>query len=43
VNQLAASALLEGFAQEAPRISAGIVEAAAADMDAYMGTAARAR
>lgn len=41
VNQLAASALLEGFAREAGRISAEVVEAAAADLEAYMGTSSR--
>ena len=43
VNQLAASALLEGFAREADPIPADVVEAAAADLAAYMGTAPRAR
>ncbi len=43
VNQLAANALLEGFAREALRIGAEIVEAAAADLATHMGTAARAR
>jgi type II secretory pathway predicted ATPase ExeA len=43
VNQLAACALLEGFAREAFRISADVVEAAASDIGAYMGTAPRAR
>ena len=43
VNQVAASALLEAFAREAERISAEVVEAAAADLAAYLGTAARAR
>ena len=43
VNQVAAGALLEGFAREAESISADIVEAAAADLAAYLGTAARAR
>ena len=43
VNQVAASALLEAFAREADRISAEVVEAAAADLAAHLGTAARAR
>ncbi|BDG05886.1 ExeA family protein [Anaeromyxobacter oryzae] len=43
VNQLAASALLEGFAREAGTLTADVVEAAAADLAAYMGTAPRAR
>jgi type II secretory pathway predicted ATPase ExeA len=43
VNQLAATALLEGFAREAATISAEVVEAAAADLGAYLGTAPRAR
>ena len=38
VNQLAANALLEGFAREAARVDAGIVAAAAADLDAFLGT-----
>ena len=37
VNQLAASALLEGFARDAREVDAAIVEAAAADLDAYLG------
>jgi len=43
VNQIAASTLLEGFAREEPRISGELVEAAASDMSAYLGTAPRAR
>lgn len=43
VNQIAASALLEGFAREAGRISAEIVEAAAADLATHLGTGGRAR
>jgi general secretion pathway protein A len=43
VNQLAAGALLEGFAREQAAISADVVEAAAADVGAYLGTAPRAR
>lgn len=43
VNQLAASALLEGFSREADRIDASVVEAAAADLEAYMGTPPGAR
>jgi type II secretory pathway predicted ATPase ExeA len=43
VNQVAASALLEAFAREADRIGAEVVEAAAADLAAHLGTAARAR
>ncbi len=42
VNQLAANALLEGFAREAAIISAEVVDAAAADLAAYMGTGSRA-
>jgi type II secretory pathway predicted ATPase ExeA len=43
LNQLAASALLEGFAREAATISEEVVEAAASDHAAYMGTAPRPR
>lgn len=43
VNQLAANALLEGFSREADRIDASVVEAAAADLEAYMGTPPGAR
>ncbi len=43
VNQVAAGALLEAFAREAPSVSAEIVEAAAADLAAHLGTSARAR
>ena len=43
VNQVAAGALLEGFAREVDRISAEVVEAVASDMAAHMGTASRAR
>ena len=43
VNQVAAGALLEAFAREAESVSADVVEAAAADLAAYLGTAARAR
>jgi type II secretory pathway predicted ATPase ExeA len=43
VNQVAAGALLEGFARELDRIPAEVVEAAAADLAANLGTAARAR
>jgi type II secretory pathway predicted ATPase ExeA len=43
VNQVAASALLEAFAREAGGISAEIVEAAAADLAAHLGTAPGAR
>jgi type II secretory pathway predicted ATPase ExeA len=42
-NQVAASALLEGFAREAEVISGDVVEAAAADLAAYLGTAPRPR
>ena len=42
-NQVAAGALLEGFAREAERISAEVVEVAAADLAAHLGTAERAR
>jgi len=38
LNQLAAGALLEGFAREAETISADVVEAAAADRAAYLGS-----
>jgi hypothetical protein len=37
VNQLAASALLEAFGRDAHEVDAAIVEAAAADLDAYLG------
>jgi type II secretory pathway predicted ATPase ExeA len=37
VNQLAASALLEGFARDATTIDTAIIEAAVADRDAYLG------
>lgn len=43
VNQIAASALLEGFSREVDRIGAEVVEAAASDLDAYMGTPGGAR
>lgn len=43
VNQVAAGALLEGFAGEAQVITADLVEAAAADLASHLGTAARAR
>jgi type II secretory pathway predicted ATPase ExeA len=43
VNQVAASALLEGFAREADALTAEVVEAAASDLAAYLGTAPRAR
>lgn len=43
VNQLAASALLEGFAREATRIGPEIVDAAAADLAAYLGGPGGAR
>jgi type II secretory pathway predicted ATPase ExeA len=42
LNQLAANALLEGFSREAASISAEVVDAAAADLAAYMGTGSRA-
>jgi general secretion pathway protein A len=38
VNQLAASALLEGFARDAEVVDATVVEAAVSDRDAYLGT-----
>jgi len=38
LNQLAANALLEAFARDAARIGAEIVDAAAADLAAYMGS-----
>jgi len=43
VNQLAASALLEGFAREAAQVDAEVVEAAAADLRAYLGSPPPAR
>ncbi|HEY6098235.1 MAG TPA: AAA family ATPase [Anaeromyxobacter sp.] len=43
VNQVAATALLEGFAREAEAISAEVVDSAASDLATHMGTAARAR
>lgn len=43
VNQVAASALLEAFGRDAGEIDAAIVEAAAADLDAYLGEAQRPR
>jgi type II secretory pathway predicted ATPase ExeA len=43
INQLAASALLEGFAREVTTISVDVVEAAAEDLAAHLGTPARAR
>jgi general secretion pathway protein A len=43
VNQLAASALLEGFAREASEISPEVVDAAAADLRAYLGSPLPAR
>ena len=39
VNQVAANALLEGFARDAQIISAEVVEAAAADLAVHLGTA----
>jgi len=38
INQLAANALLEAFGREEARIGADVVEAAAADLAAYMGS-----
>ena len=43
VNQLAASALLEGFARDAVGIDAALVEAAAADLRAFLGGPPAAR
>jgi general secretion pathway protein A len=43
VNQVAASALLEGFARDDGTISAEVVEAAASDLATHMGTPAPAR
>jgi type II secretory pathway predicted ATPase ExeA len=43
INQLAANALLEGFAREAEGIGAEVVDAAAADLATHMGTLGRAR
>jgi len=37
VNQIAASALLEGFARDAGRIGAEVVEAATSDREAFLG------
>jgi len=37
VNQVAANCLLEGFARDASRIGAEVVEAATSDLDAYLG------
>jgi type II secretory pathway predicted ATPase ExeA len=38
VNQVAASALLEGFARDAAAVDADVVAAAVSDRDAYLGT-----
>jgi type II secretory pathway predicted ATPase ExeA len=38
LNQLASSALLEGFARDAAHVDAAMVEAAVSDRDAYLGT-----
>jgi type II secretory pathway predicted ATPase ExeA len=43
INQLAASALLEGFARDAAQVGPDAVEAAAADLTAYLGAPAAAR
>jgi len=43
VNQVAANALLEAFAREAERVTEDVVQAAADDMAAHLGTAERAR
>lgn len=43
INQLAANALLEGFARELAQIGPEVVEAAAADLAAYMGSDPPAR
>ena len=43
INQLAASALLEGFAREAVELGPEVVEAAAQDLAAYLGGPPRAR
>jgi type II secretory pathway predicted ATPase ExeA len=43
VNQLAANALLEAFAREAETIGAEVVESAAADLAAHLGTARQTR
>jgi type II secretory pathway predicted ATPase ExeA len=43
INQIAANALLEGFARDAERVDAAIVENAAADLEAYLGMAPRPR
>jgi type II secretory pathway predicted ATPase ExeA len=43
INQLAANAMLEAFAREETRIGAEVVEAAAADLAAFMGTDPAAR
>ncbi|MGC3996197.1 MAG: hypothetical protein QM767_01125 [Anaeromyxobacter sp.] len=42
LNQLAAAALLEGFAREADPVSADVVEAAVADLAAFLGASRRA-
>jgi type II secretory pathway predicted ATPase ExeA len=42
VNQLAANALLEAFAREATTVGADVVEAAAADHSAHLGSTKRA-
>jgi type II secretory pathway predicted ATPase ExeA len=38
LNQLAASALLEGFARDVATIDADVIQAAVSDRDAYLGT-----
>jgi hypothetical protein len=43
INQLAASALLEGFAREATELGAEVVEAAAEDLATYLGGPVGAR
>jgi general secretion pathway protein A len=43
INQLAANALLEAFARDLRRIGADVVDAAAADLAAYMGSGRAAR
>jgi len=43
INQLAATALLEGFAREAEEIGAEVVEAVAADLVTHMGSPLRPR
>ena len=43
VNQIATSALLEGFAREVEQIGDDVVKAAIAELDAWLGASARSR